>query len=377
MIQRILSQTIEKDFFKQKIIAVLGPRQVGKTTLLKQIVGNSDSVLMLNCDNLDERLALENKNTTELRHLFGNHKIVLIDEAQRVKNIGLTLKIAADTIHDIQVIATGSSSLDIGHEINEPATGRLLEYKLFPFSWQELANSSSVQDEHRLLEYRMIYGMYPEVVTNSDDAKRILRTLTNSYLYKDLLAYKGIRKPDVLQRLVQAIALQLGSEVSYNELSRLVGIDKETVENYIDLLEKCFIVFRLGSFSRNLRKEIRKGKKIYFYDNGIRNAILSNFAPLSLRQDVGALWENFMVSERLKYNAYFGHYPQSYFWRTQDQQEVDLIEEEDGQIKAYEFKWNARLKKVKQPTAFIENYPQSQWQVITPENYRSFIEHGC
>jgi predicted AAA+ superfamily ATPase len=376
MIQRKLSQTLEKDFFKQKIIVVLGPRQVGKTTLLKQIVGNNDSVLMFNCDNLDERTALENKNTTELRHLFGNHKIVMIDEAQRVKNIGLTLKIAADTIHDVQVIATGSSSLDIGHEINEPATGRLREYKLFPFSWQELATSSSVQAEHRLLEYRMVYGMYPEVVTNSDDAKTILRTLTNSYLYKDLLSYKGIRKPDVLQKLVQALALQLGSEVSYNELSRLVGIDKETVENYVDLLEKCFIVFRLSSFSRNLRKEIRKGKKIYFYDNGIRNAILSNFAPLSLRQDVGALWENFMVSERLKYNAYNGYYPQSYFWRTLDQQEVDLIEEEDGQIKAYEFKWNAHLKKIKQPTAFTESYPQSQWQVITPENYRSFIEHS-
>lgn len=375
MIQRKLSQTIEQDFFKQKIIVVLGPRQVGKTTLMKQIVGSSDSVLMFNCDNLDERTALENKNTTELRHLFGDHKIVMIDEAQRVKNIGLTLKIAADTIPDVQVIATGSSSLDIGHEINEPATGRLREYKLFPFSWQELAASSSVQAEHRLLEYRMVYGMYPEVVTNSDDAKRILKTLTNSYLYKDLLSYKGVRKPDVLQRLVQAIALQLGSEVSYNELSRLVGLDKETVENYVDLLEKCFIVFRLGSLSRNLRKEIRKGKKIYFYDNGIRNAILSNFAPLSLRQDVGALWENFMVSERLKYNAYHEYYPQSYFWRTLDQQEVDLIEEEDGQIKAYEFKWNAHLKKIKQPAAFIESYPQSQWQVITPGNYRSFIEH--
>ncbi|MDR0711930.1 MAG: ATP-binding protein [Prevotellaceae bacterium] len=376
MIQRDISQAIEKDFFKQKIIVVFGPRQVGKTTLLKQIVGSSNNVLMFNCDNLDERTALENKTTTELRHLFGNHKIVMIDEAQRVKNIGLTLKIIADNIPDIQVIATGSSSLDIGHEINEPATGRLMEHKLFPFSWQELVAASSVQTEHRLLEYRIIYGMYPEVVTNSDDAKRILRTLTNSYLYKDLLSYKGIRKPDVLQRLVQALALQVGSEVSYNELSRLVGIDKETVENYVDLLEKCFIVFRLGSFSRNLRKEIRKGKKIYFYDNGIRNAILSNFSPMLLRQDAGALWENFMMSERLKYNAYSGHYPQSYFWRTQDQQEIDLIEDEDGQIKAYEFKWGTNVKKVKRPAAFLENYPQSQWQVITPENYRSFVEHS-
>ncbi|MDR1021849.1 MAG: ATP-binding protein [Prevotellaceae bacterium] len=374
MIQRIITQAIEKDFFKQKIIVVLGPRQVGKTTLLKQVVGDCDSVLMFNCDNLDERTALENKTTTELLHLFGNHKIVLIDEAQRVKNIGLTLKIAADTIHDVQVIATGSSSLEIGHEINEPATGRLREYKLFPFSLQELAGSSSAQAEHRLLEYRMVYGMYPEVVTHPDDAKRILKTLTNSYLYKDLLAYKGIRKPDVLQKLVQALALQLGSEVSYNELSRLVGIDKETVENYVDLLEKCFIVFRLGSFSRNLRKEIRKGKKVYFYDNGIRNAILSNFAPLSLRQDVGALWENFMVSERLKHNAYRGSYAHSYFWRTQDQQEVDLVEEEDGALTAYEFKWNSRLKKIKQPTAFAESYPQAQWQVVTPENYRNFID---
>ena len=218
----------------------------------------------------------------------------------------------------------------------------------------------------------MIYGLYPEVVTFPEDAKRTLMTLTNNYLYKDLFAYKGLKKPDILQKLVRALALQLGSEVSYNELSNLLGIDKETVETYINLLEKCFVVFRLDSFSRNLRNEIKKGKKIYFYDNGIRNAVISHFAPAELRNDMGALWENLMVSERVKRNAYAGNYAQLYFWRTHDQKEIDLIEDVDGRLYTYEFKWSGKAR-AKQPTMFANNYPDSPFTVVSPESFWEFL----
>ena len=257
-------------------------------------------------------------------------------------------------------------------EINEPATGRLIEYNLFPFSLPELADSSSEREEGRLLGNRMIYGLYPEVVTEPGDAKRTLMTLTNNYLYKDLFAYKGIKKPELIQKLVRALALQLGSEVSYNELSNLLGVDKSTVENYINLLEKCFVVFRLDSFSRNLRNEIKRGKKIYFYDNGVRNAVLSNFAPLELRNDVGALWENLMVSERVKRNSYSGSFAQLFFWRTHEQQEIDLIEEQDGVLHTFEFKWSGKARNAR-PKAFANSYPNSTFEVVTPENYWSFV----
>jgi predicted AAA+ superfamily ATPase len=273
---------------------------------------------------------------------------------------------------ETQVVVTGSSSLDMADEINEPATGRLIEYKLFPFSLPELAANASEHIEKRLLETRMIYGLYPEVVTEPGDAKRTLMTLTNNYLYRDLFSYKGIKKPDVVQKLVRALALQLGNEVSYNELGNLLGMDKETVENYINLLEKCFVVFRLDSFSRNLRNEIKKGKKIYFYDNGIRNAVLSNFAPLELRNDTGALWENLMVSERVKYNSYTNSFAQLFFWRTHDQKEIDLIEEQDGVLKTFEFKWNSKAK-ARQPKIFKEIYPDSTYEVVTPDNFWKFL----
>lgn len=372
MIDRQIHDSILADFSRKKVIVLLGARQVGKTTLFSELIAGKSKVLPLNCDDIDDRLALEEKSSTELRHLLSSYNIVLIDEAQRVKNIGLTLKMIGDLKLDTQVIVTGSSSLEIANEINEPATGRLIEYKLYPFSLPELSAKSSEREEKRLLENRMIYGLYPEVVNDPSDAKRILMTLTNNYLYKDLFTYKGLKKPDVLQKLVRALALQLGSEVSYNELSNMLGIDKETVENYISLLEKCFVVFRLDSFSRNLRNEIKKGKKVYFYDNGVRNAVISNFAPLELRNDVGALWENLMVSERVKHNAYSGHYAQLYFWRTHDQKEIDLIEEEDGRLRTFEFKWSSKAKGT-QPKGFFAAYPQSMFEVITPDNFWPFV----
>lgn len=373
MINRSLIDSIRKDFDRQKVLVILGPRQVGKTTLLEQLSEGENKILALDCDNLDDRIDLENKSKAELKNLIGNYDTVLIDEAQRVKNIGLVLKMIADLHPKAKILATGSSSLELANEINEPATGRLIEYTLLPFSLTELAQHTSEREEQRLLEQRMIYGLYPEVVNYPADAKRTLSSLSNSYLYKDILEFRGVKKPDVLRKLVCALALQVGSEVSYNELSILLGIDKETVENYIALLEKCFVVFRLDSYSKNLRNEIKKGKKIYFYDNGIRNAVISNFAPLELRNDVGALWENLMVSERIKRNAYCQSYAQLYFWRTQQQKEIDLLELQDGQITAFEFKWKTG-KEAKLPLAFRTAYPDVKLETITPANYWNFIK---
>ena len=372
MIKRVIKNSIQADYRREKVIVLLGARQVGKTTLLSELQEGANKVLSLNCDNVDDVLLLESKTSTELKYLLSSYDLVFIDEAQRVKNIGLTLKMIGDLKLKTQIVVTGSSSFDMANEVNEPATGRLIEYNLYPFSLSELAIETSEREEKRLLETRMIYGLYPEVVTEPGDAKRILMGLTNNYLYKDLFMYRGIKKPDLIQKLVRALALQLGNEVSYNELSSLLGVDRGTIETYINLLEKCFVVFRLDSFSRNLRNEIKKGKKIYFYDNGIRNAVLSNFAPLELRNDTGALWENLMVSERVKRNSYLGDFAQLFFWRTHEQQEIDLVEEQDGVLRTFEFKWNDKVK-VKRPKSFVDAYPNSTYEVVTPENYWNFI----
>lgn len=375
MIKRNIEEKIVKDFKRNKIITLLGPRQVGKTTLLEQIVEGSGNkrIITLNCDDEDDRTLLQGRSSTELKNLIGNNDLIMIDEAQRVENIGLTLKMMGDLKTKSNIIVTGSSSLDLGDKVNEPATGRLIEYNLFPFTVSELADETSWREEQRMLNQRLIFGMYPEVVMYPEDARRTLKTLCNSYLYKDLLSYDGIRKPALLRNLVRALALQVGSEVSYNELAQLVGADKVTVEKYIDLLEKCFVIFKLPSYSRNLRNEIKKGKKIYFYDNGIRNAVLSNFAMPELRTDIGALWENFLINERLKRNIYEGNYAQMYFWRTQTQQEVDYVEECDGKLSTFEFKWNPKAK-ASLPKLFADTYPGSTFETITPENYEDFIK---
>lgn len=373
MITRLLASTLQKDFFRGKILVIIGPRQAGKTTLIEQLKNPNEESLIFNCDDYSDAERLEHLTTTDISDLIGDYKYVFIDEAQRVKNIGLTLKMIADLYKNkVQVVVTGSSSFELNNTINEPATGRLLEYRLYPLSLGEIAAHTSWHEVNKQLEQRLIYGSYPEVVTDSAHALQILTMLSNNYLYKDILSYKGMRKPDVLQRLLQSLALQVGSEVSYTELSRTVGIDKQTIENYIDLLEKCFVIFRLPSLSRNMRTEIRKGKKIFFYDNGVRNALIRNFAPLHLRQDTGALWENMMMSERMKFNALTDNYANLYFWRTHEQQEIDLIEERDGLFHCYEFKYNSR-KSPRIAEAFIRNYGETAFEVITPDNYKSFL----
>jgi len=371
MITRIIDKKVEKHFYNGKAIIIMGPRQVGKTTLLENITKNKTNVLWLYADEQDVQALFDNPSSTRLKKGFGSAKIVIIDEAQRIKDIGIKLKLITDQIKDVQLLVTGSSAFELANKINEPLTGRKWEYKLFPISFEEMANHHGILTEKRLLNHRLVYGYYPEVVKSQGSEKETLSQLSDSYLYKDLLSWNQIKKSDKLIKLLQALAYQLGNQVSYNELSNLVGLDKETVESYIQLLEQAYIVFRLGTYRKNLRTELKRSRKIYFYDNGIRNALIANFQQVELRQDMGALWENFMVSERMKYNAYHENWVNRYFWRTMAQQEVDYIEEQDGNLYAYEFKWSTH-KKGKITKAFTNAYPEAITTIITPENFENF-----
>lgn len=373
MISRQITQAIQQDLFAGKAIILTGPRQVGKTTLLRELARQmARPALWLNCDEPDDRADLENVNSTQLKALIGTNELVFIDEAQRVPNIGLTLKLIVDQLPGVQVVVTGSSALELAGGINEPLTGRKFEYRLLPFSTAELANHTSRREEQRLLEQRLIYGFYPEIVLNPTSAERRLTELADSYLYKDILRLQDIRKPAVLQKLLVALALQMGSEVSYHELGKTVGTDPATVERYIGLLEQVFVVFQVSALSRNLRNELKKSKKVFFYDNGIRNAIIKNFNPLTLRADVGALWENYMIAERIKANLYLGKRPAYYFWRTTQQQEIDWLEEAAGKLQAFEFKWNSKAR-VRFPASFQQAYPEAEVNAITPENYLDWL----
>lgn len=373
MITRFIQPKIEQRLGDKKILIVLGPRQAGKTTLLRELTkARQLDALWWNGDEPDIRGLLSNASSTQLKSLIGDKKVIVIDEALRIENIGLTLKLIYDTISDCKVIATVSSSFELANRIKEPLTGRKWEYFLHPVSYEEMVNHHGLLEERRLLEQRLIYGYYPEVVTTPGHEKETLNQLSDSYLYKDILTWENVQKPDKLEKLIQAISFQLGNEVSYLELSRMTGIDKETVERYIILLERAFVIFRLGAFSRNLSKELTKARKIYFYDNGIRNAVIRNYAPLALRQDKGALWENFLISERLKYLQSRRMFSNQYFWRTHDRQEIDYIEDRDGMLYAYEFKWSEKAKS-KFPAIFLKTYPQHFTKVINRENFETFI----
>lgn len=373
MINRILLQRIKTRMFSGKAILIFGARQTGKTTLIKDLMQiYSEPSLYLNCDEPLTQSLLDDVSSTRWKQIIGNNKILFIDEAQRITNIGIKLKLVTDNIQDVQLIVTGSSSFEIANLINEPLTGRKIEYYLYPISWGELKDYIDILERKRQLEQRLIYGMYPEVIMNNGHEKEILNSLAGSMLYKDLLTFRGIRKPELLENLLRALAFQVGNEVSYNELSTLLGVDKSTVESYITLLEQAFIIFKLSPLSRNLRNEISKSRKIYFYDNGIRNSIIANFNPLNLRQDVGALWENFLVSERVKFNHYNQNYLNKYFWRTHSRKEIDYIEEYDGYMHAYEFKWNPK-KKLKFPDAFTENYRVRNSLIVNQDNFEDFI----
>lgn len=374
MYKRELFSIIKERCFQGKVILLLGARQVGKTTLLKTLIQEETrEVLFLNCDDPQVVSYLTNRNLRELQSLVGTNKFIVIDEAQKVDNIGLTLKLMVDNISDVQIIATGSSAFELRNKLNEPLTGRKFEYQMYPISTNEIMQTEGLLDVSRLLETRLIYGSYPDILTHSGDARDLLTTLTDSYLYKDILSSDNLRKPELLDKLLRALALQVGSEVSYNELAQIINSDTKTVERYIDLLEKCYIIFRLHGLSRNLRNELKRAKKIYFYDNGVRNAVIQQFAPVEMRNDMGQLWENFFISERIKYNHYTRHHCNIYFWRTTSQQEIDYIEESDGQMSAFEMKWNPKKGNTRLPEAFLRAYDIKETAIITPDNYWDWL----
>jgi predicted AAA+ superfamily ATPase len=371
MYSRYLSDRIKNRIDSGKAIVVTGPRQAGKTTLIESILESKD-YLLLDGDDPKTRTLLTEPNTEQIRTILGNYKYVFIDEAQRIDGIGLTMKIITDRFKNVQLFASGSSSFDLTNKINEPLTGRKWEYQLFPISWEEYENHHGYLHAEQNLENRLLYGFYPDVLNNVGDEVSILRNLVNSYLYKDILSYADIRKPEVLDKLVQVLALQIGSEVNYSELAQMVNIDKNTVSKYIDILEKGYIIFKLSSFSRNVRNEIKTNKKIYFYDNGIRNMVIGNFNPIELRIDKGALWENFLISERIKQIEYKQSLAHTYFWRTKQQQEVDFVEDNGGRIFGFEFKWQKK-KNQKLPKTFTEAY-NAETMIIDKENFREFVK---
>jgi uncharacterized protein len=370
MYKRYLSDIIRRKINSGKAIVLVGPRQVGKTTLIKEILGNKN-YLFFDGDDPKTRTLLNKPNTQEIKQLIGKHDFIFIDEAQRIDGIGLTMKIITDQFKDVQLFTSGSSSFDLSNRVNEPLTGRKWEYQLFPISWEEFENHHGYLHAEQQLETRLLYGFYPDVLNNPGEEVSILRNLLNSYLYRDILAHSESRKPEILDKLVQVLALQVGSEVNYSELGQILSVDRNTVERYIEILEKGYVIFKLGSFSRNVRNEIKKNRKIYFYDNGIRNMIIGNFDPLDLRIDKGALWENFLISERVKQNEYKESLARKYFWRTKQQQEVDFVEDIGGHIFGYEFKWS-ETKTRKLPKTFTEAY-KSENKIITKSNFREFV----
>jgi predicted AAA+ superfamily ATPase len=357
-----------------KIIVVYGARQVGKTTLIKTILKNGfGKILEINADQLKYREVLSSKDLTQIKRLVSGYDLLFIDEAQQVPNIGLNLKIIKDNIPELKIIATGSSSFELANKISEPLTGRKWTFTLFPISLLEMSNfKNPFEIDSELADYLM-FGMYPEVFSyeNRLDKMDYLKEIIESFLYKDLLTLSQIKNSGKIYELLQLLAYQVGSPVSYSELGRKLGLSTDTVISYIDLLEKVFVIYRLPGFSRNLRKEITKNKKIYFYDTGIRNAVIEDFSLPEKRPDIGALWENFIISERIKRNSYKRAHTKSYFWRTYTGAELDYIEESSGKLSGYEIKW--KKKKSKVPRSWLETYENADFEVINSENYQDFI----
>lgn len=372
MIARKLKEVIKGRLFKGKAIILIGARQVGKTTILKELTSGMDNILWLNGDDIETRSLLQDVSVEKFRSLIGIRKVMVVDEAQRIENIGLKMKLITDQIPEVQLILTGSSSFDLANRINEPLTGRKWEYTLYPLSFGEMAMHTNPIEELKHLPIRIVYGYYPDVVTHPGDEREILKQITESYLYKDILEWERIRKSDKLVRLLQSLAFQVGSEVSLNELSRQIELDKNTIDKYIQLLEQAQVIFRLSSLSRNLRNELKSSRKIYFYDNGIRNALISNFNDIDMRNDVGALWENWIISELIKKRHYDRCFVNHYFWRTTQQQEVDYIEESDGRFVAYEFKWNPQ-KKAKLSQTFLKAYPNTDFITVNRDNFYTLL----
>ena len=375
-IKREIDEFLSKRMFSGKVLVVYGPRQAGKTTSIEHYIsenGLSSETLIFNGDETVDRDLLADASAEKLKLLIGKKKVVFIDEAQKIPEIGIVLKRFYDKIKDVQVIASGSSSDELAQKTEEPLTGRKFEYVLLPLSFSELSGASSPIDEMRQLERRLMFGSYPDVVTHAGDEVSRIREIGKGYLYKDILKYEEIKRPELIDKLLRALAFQIGQEVSFSELAQVVGSDPKTVSKYIDVLEKAFIVFKLGSYSRNLRNELKKSRKVYFYDLGIRNYILGDWRALNLRgcDEVGHIWENYFISERRKYIMAYTPETRMFFWRTQQRQEVDLIEETASGLSAYKVKWNpAKLNKAMSKT-FLSAYPQAECYGVSPQNYIS------
>ena len=371
-IARTIENVILQKLTDNKAIIIYGARQVGKSTLLKQLLKSNNDVLWLFGDQPQTQAFFTDISEPKIKSMIGGKKIVVIDEAQMIKDIGIKLKMFTDYLDNVKVIAAGSSSFDLANKINEPLTGRKWEYQLLPLSFTEMAHASSVLEEMKHLETRLIYGYYPEIALHTGEEKERLLELVNSYLYKDVLIWENLQKTEKITKLLQSLAFQVGGQVSYAEIAALVGLDGKTVEKYIDLFEKAFILYRLTSYSGNLRNELKSSRKIYFYDNGVRNALISAFNPLELRNDIGQLWENFMMAELLKKDMYAKNFARRWFWRNKQKQEIDLIHEKDGIYTAYEFKWNDR-KSVSCPSAFKTAYPEIEFKVINKNNFIDYL----
>lgn len=375
-LERGIDLVFSKKVLPNKVLILLGARRVGKTAFIKNYLSTipKEDYLQLNGEDIQDADLLKERSVTNYKRLLANVKLLVIDEAQNIPDIGLILKLIVDSIEDIKVIATGSSVFDLSNKLGEPLVGRKNTIYLFPLAQMEFAKYENFKETTEKLEERLLFGSYPELEQYADwnDKINYLKEIVNSYLLKDILVYEGIKQFNKILDLLKLIAFQVGQEVSLQELARQLGISKNTVESYLDLLSKVFVIYKVPGFSRNLRKEITKSNRWYFYDNGIRNAIIANFSRLDSRTDVGALWENYLASERIKYQNYTQKTVANYFWRTYDQQELDWLEEENGILRAYEFKWNEN-RKVKIPAAFAKAYPEANFEVINKSNYLVFI----
>lgn len=374
IIERKIEKLILDKVQANKVIVISGARRVGKTFLIKKILQECNfEYLFLNGEDLNTHLLLSKRSVENYRQVLGSRKLLVIDEAQKVPEIGEILKLMVDEIEGLHIIVSGSSALDLFNQTGEPLTGRKYSYTLFPFCEAEYDNAENKVSKPDKLKQRLVFGNYPELlhIPDNSDKKQYIAEIINSYLLKDILLFENIKNSSKIINLLRLIAFQIGSEVSYQELGKQLSISKNTVEKYLDLLSKVFIIHKVEGFSRNLRKEISKSSRWYFYDNGIRNAIVANFNQLVVRNDIGLLWENYMISERIKFQQYHRMIVNNYFWRTYDQQEIDWVEERDGTLFAYEFKWGE--KKVKTPGAWSRAYPESEFFVITPTNYHDWL----
>ncbi|TSC85721.1 MAG: AAA ATPase [Microgenomates group bacterium Gr01-1014_7] len=373
-IARYLEKDILSHFQPNKVVVIYGPRRVGKTTLLHQLSGKiKEPTLWLNGENLDTAEWLSSRSLEKLKNGIGSFKAVIIDEAQCVDQIGLNLKILVDSITGIRIIATGSSSFDLANQVGEPLVGRKWQYTLYPIAQLELSPAETPLESKLKLESRLIYGSYPEAITaqGNRDKQTVLESIVDGALFKDVFMLEGVKKPSKIVQLAKALALQIGSQVSLTELSNLLNINLATVERYLDLLEKTFIILRVSGFRRNLRTELTKTCRYYFWDNGIRNTLINNFNPLEVRSDAGQLWENYIFIERMKKRDYQHISSNIYFWRTHDRQEIDLVEERAGKLYGIEIKWSP--KKVRPPRSWLTTYPNADFTTINRENYLKFI----